>query len=291
MAMKNSFLVFAILFSAFLIAASYIYSVGLKYNKGAITDSAEPRAGLTLDAASIELPVRWNDLGKQLTGAGVIDAQKFEELYSQRGGLNNKQKKMLYAEDNGNLVISKESSGIILNLLWALGLANKNEILEEGPMVDSRYGGAQNFASTAGWTLAKGDAMAHYSQHRFITLTAEQQALVEKVAKNIYRPCCSNSTHFPDCNHGMAMLGFLEMAASQGATENALYRMALILNSYWFPDTYLTVAKYLENRGTAWEKIDAKEVLGFNFSSASGYQRILAQTAPAETKGGGSCGA
>jgi hypothetical protein len=46
-----------------------------------------------------------------------------------------------------------------------------------------------------------------------IPLTAEQQALVEEVAAEIYRPCCNNSTLFPDCNHGMAMLGFLELLA------------------------------------------------------------------------------
>jgi hypothetical protein len=66
------------------------------------------------------------------------------------------------------------------------------------------------------------------------------------------------------------MLGFLELAASQGFNENQLYQMALILNSYWFPDTYLT--------------------LGYNFSSASGYQQILAHVTPPEQKGGGSCG-
>ena len=58
--------------------------------------------------------------------------------------------------------------------------------------------------------------MNHYSMHRFIVLTPEQQALVEKVSKGIYRPCCGNSVYFPDCNHGMAMLGLLELMASQG---------------------------------------------------------------------------
>ena len=72
---------------------------------------------------------------------------------------------------------------MFLNLLWALGLGNKNEILDNGPMTDKKYGGAGRFASTGGWTLAQGDAMNHYSMHRFIGLTLEQQALVEKVSK------------------------------------------------------------------------------------------------------------
>ena len=120
--------------------------------------------------------------------------------------------------------MTQENSGTILNLLWAFGLANKNEILEKGPMMDKRYGGAENFASTGGWTLSKGDSMNHYSMHSFITLTPQQQSLVEKVSQNIYRPCCGNSTYFPDCNHGMAMLGLLELLASQGISENEMYK-------------------------------------------------------------------
>jgi len=238
----------------------------------------------------VKLPVKWGDLGKKMIDSGVIDSKKFEELYSRRGGLTNNEKKLLYGEDNGNLVINNDNTGLILNLLWALGLGNENSVLENGPMVDSRYGGAENFASTAGWTLAEGDTMLHYSQHQFVGLTPEQQALVEKVSKNIYRPCCDNSTHFPDCNHGMAMLGLLELAASQEFNENQLYQMALVLNSYWFPGNYLTVGKYMKNQSTPWEQVSAKEVLGYNFSSLTGYQRVLSQITPSERQGGGSCG-
>ena len=103
-------------------------------------------------------------------------------------------------------------------------------------MTDPKYGGAGNFASTGGWTLAQGDVMNHYSMHSFITLTPEQQVLVEKISKEIFRPCCNNSTYFPDCNHGMAMLGLLELMASQGTSEAEMYKIAKEVNSYWFPE-------------------------------------------------------
>ena len=123
-----------------------------------------------------------------------------------------------------------------LNVLWAFGLANKNEILEIGPMMAAEYGGdPSRFASTGGWTLAAGTAMDHYSMHRFVTLTPEQQGRVERTSKNIYRPCCKNPAYFPDCNHGMAMLGALEIMASQGASEKEMYRIAKELNRQWFP--------------------------------------------------------
>ncbi len=177
----------------------------------------------------------WGNMGAKMVEAGVIDEDKFENLYRPRGGLTEMDKKLLYGTDNKNITITSENSGMMLNMLWAFGLANKNPILENGPMMDPKYGGAGNFASTGGWTLSKGNAMDHYSMHSFVTLTPEQQALVEKVSKGIFRPCCSNSTYFPDCNHGMAMLGLLELMASQGATEDDMNKTASEVNALWFP--------------------------------------------------------
>lgn len=238
----------------------------------------------------ITLPIRWGNLGKVMVEAGVIDKDKFESVYAQRGGLDENAQKLLYGERNGKLKIDQQNSGFLLNLFWAFGLANKNHILEEGPMQDSRYGGAGNFASTGGWILAKGSAMEHYNAHTFVTLTEKQQDLVEKVSKNIYRPCCGNSTYFPDCNHGMAMLGLLELMASQGASEKGMYKVALQVNSYWFPDTYLTIAKYFNKRGVDWDEVNPKEILSSTYSSAQGYQKILTEINPSQFGGGGSCG-
>lgn len=240
--------------------------------------------------SGVVLPVKWGDLGVQMTNSGVIDKTKFEEMYAKRGGLSDEEKKLLEGLDNGNLKITRENSGFVLNLLWALGLGNKNEILENGPMMDKKYGGAGNFASTGGWTLAQGSSMNHYSKHRFIVLTSEQQALVEKVSKNIYRPCCGNSTYFPDCNHGMAMLGLLELMASQGVSEDEMYKTALAVNSYWFPDTYVTIAKYLKSQGKDWGTISPKEILGFDYSSGAGFQKIRSKVENSRIGGGGSCG-
>ncbi|MDO8559358.1 MAG: hypothetical protein Q7R84_03430, partial [bacterium] len=187
--------------------------------------------------------------------------------------------------------MTPENAGFLLNAFWALGLGNKNPILENGPMSDPQDGGAGTFASTGGWTMAKGDAMDHYSKYNFVNLTPAQQSLVERVSQGIYRPCCGNSVYFPDCNHGMAMLGLLELMASQGASEKEMYRIALKVNSYWFPDTYLTIAKYLkEVKNTSFDKIDPKEILGKEYSSGAGYRAILQQVTPAENGGGGGCG-
>lgn len=222
---------------------------------------------------------------------GVIDQQKFENLYSQRGGLDKESQKLLTNSVHGRLIMTKENSGLLLNLLWALGLSNKNDILEKGPMADKKYGRAGNFASTGGWTLAADQPVNHYSRHAMISLTPEQQSLVERVSQNIYRPCCGNSTHFPDCNHGMAMLGLLELMASHGASERDMWKAALAVNSYWFPDTYLTIATFMKNKGVDWKDVNPQEILGIDYSSAQGYQRIASQVVkPQQQQGGGGCG-
>ncbi len=243
-----------------------------------------------IPANGIVLPVTWGDLGKQMVQAGVIDEAQFAVLYAERGGLPQDMKALLDSPNNGQITITSQNSGILLNLLWALGLGNKNPILESGPMQNPQYGGAGNFASTGGWTLAQGKAMAHYDAHQFVTLTPSEQSLVESVAKNIYRPCCGNSVYFPDCNHGMAMLGLLELMASQGASEDQMYETALAVNSYWFPDNYLTIAQYLQGKGIDWKTVNPKDILAANFSSAQGYSQIVAQTQPVQNKSSGGCG-
>lgn len=293
---KDYLLPASIVFSALIVAGAWVYTKGLTAQNPEIESisACATDAGIARKTAEqtdkFVLPAVWGDLGKQMIETGVIDKEKFETLYARRGGLSEEERNLLYAENNAPLTINEQNSAYLLNLLWAFGLGNKNPILEEGPMTDVRYGGAGNFASTAGWTLAKDGPMEHYSKHTFVALTAEQQNLVEKVSKNIYRPCCGNSTYFPDCNHGMAMLGLLELMASQGATEKEMYEAALQVNAYWFPDTYLNITKYLEQKGINSAKADPKEILGTNFSSGSGYQRILSEIEPVQSQGGSGCG-
>lgn len=289
---ENKMLPVNIIIVIILIVGASLYTVRLSKNQKlwhpARLTPAQQREILQ---NGIELPVKWGSLGVQMTEAGVIDKAQFENLYNGRGGLSEADKKLLEGIDNGNLVINSENSGVMLNMLWAFGLSNKNSILENGPMMDKQYGGAGNFASTGGWNLAKGNAMNHYSMHEFITLTPEQQSMVERVAKNIYRPCCGNSTYFPDCNHGMAMLGLLELMASQGASETDMYKVALQVNALWFPDTYAAIKTFFADKNIDWNTVDPKIILGAEYSSASGYQKVLSQIQSLPQKGGAGCGA
>ncbi|PJE63887.1 hypothetical protein COU89_00845 [Candidatus Roizmanbacteria bacterium CG10_big_fil_rev_8_21_14_0_10_45_7] len=248
-------------------------------------------AKAVLPDQGVVLPITWGDLGQRMIADGVIDEAKFRALFE--GGLTNVEEQMLAGNSNQRIVMNQQNSRYLLDLLWAFGLSNKNDILDQGEMTDKEYGGAGNFASTGGWSLARGTAMDHYSQHAYVVLTAEQQALVDKVSRGIYRPCCGNSTHFPDCNHGMAMLGLLELLAKNGAREQEMYAVALKVNSFWFPQTYIDLATYFKEQGKNWNQVDAKTVLGKEYSSAQGYQKTRQQikSLPKPASGGGGCGA
>ncbi|MBU6414746.1 hypothetical protein KGQ34_00680 [Patescibacteria group bacterium] len=292
---KDYLLPIAVVISAIIISFSWLYKARtecrLKQPQSKLPQenqlNANQQKEIMIASEETTLPVRWGDLGMRLASTGVIDAAKINTLYQNRSGKETMQK-MLFENDEQNVVINSENSKVLLNFFWALGLSNKNAILETGEMANPRYGGAGNFASTGGWTLAKEDAMEHYSRHPFVVLAPDQQELVDRVAKNIYRPCCNNSTHFPDCNHGMAMLGLLELMASQGVSENEMYKAALQLNSFWFPDGYAAIAQYLKLKGIDWNKINPKEILGAKYSSSSGYRQILSQvTIPAKKLSGG----
>ena len=87
----------------------------------------------------------------------------------------------------------------------------------------------------------------------------------------------------------MAMLGLLELMASQGANEEEMYKAALSANSYWFPDAYLNIAAYMKKKGVSWENVSPKEILGADYSSGSGYAEILSKVEN-RPSGGGSCG-
>ena len=313
----KNFLSISILASALILSGAWVYTARLRTAKTsnevpAGSSSETSKASVVsskqtsqisleekiLPSKGVVLPIKWGDLGVKMISVGVIDKTKLEAIYAARGGLTEAEKKLLEDGNVDKIKITKSNSGLLLNLFWALGLGTKNDILDRGPMMTYSGAGlpaealakAGNFASTGGWTLAVGGAMEHYSRHPFIILTPEQQKLVEVVSKNIYRPCCGNSTYFPDCNHGMAMLGLLELMASQGVSEKEMYKTALQVNSYWFPDTYLTIGKYLESKGIALASVDPKEILGADYSSASGYRQIQSLITEPIQRGGGGCG-
>jgi len=248
-------------------------------------------ASQVVPGTGIAVGARWGDMGKKLVNTGAIDLAKFEERY---GGLNEDQMNILQGDNVGEIVFRQDNIGFWTNVLWALGLTQKSKVLDEGPMVTkAEEVPVENYASTSGWTLGTKEAMQLYSSERFVELTGEEEDLVNKVAGNIFRPCCGNSTAYPDCNHGMAVLGLLELMAAQGATEEEMYEASLAFNSYAFESTYINIAAHFDQEGVSWNSVDPAEVLSAGFSSGSGAAEIAQRVGdiPGAPKRGASCGA
>lgn len=235
--------------------------------------------------------LRWGNLGQKLVDSGIIDKKKFEEIFpSEADGKS--ELKYLLGDWDEKIVINEKNSRFIVNTFWALGLVNKSLVLDEGQMVAGGRDKTKNFASTGGWTIGSRPTMQLYSSKRIIPLSYEQQVQVRQIAENVFRPCCGNSTAFPDCNHGMAALGYIELAIYNNLSEEQIYRDLLAFNSYWFPQTYVEMAVYFEKQGISWSAIDPKLALSKEYSSAMGAVRIkqAIQNVPGLAPAGGSCG-
>jgi hypothetical protein len=222
------------------------------------------------------LPVRYNDIGPRLLDTGAIDYWRFSDLYAQSGNpLSVAHRHILTEGSDEPIRINADNSHFLLNFLWALGLANRNPVLTEGPMVQNGENGIGGYASTGGWTLGSKPATELYASQLLIHLTPEQQARVEEVAALVYRPCCGNPTLFPDCNHGMAMLGLLELMASQGASSEEMLTAAKQVNVYWFPQQTLELAVFFKlAQGTDYADIPPQTAVGIDHFSYSGYSAV-----------------
>lgn len=297
---------FLILFVLLAPTISAKMGLGVKFQKQAIVNSGNnnssdsetndvmkqinPPEGYTLN-------VVYGNIGPKLLESGAINLEAMKELYKQAGAsLTDEQLKMLAQGSNEQIKITPQNSYFLLNFFWAFGLANKNPILEQGPMMTYGKGQIGNFASTGGWTLGTKKATELYSKYEIVKLTQDQQKVLEDFAFNSYRPCCSNPTGFPDCNHGMAALGLAELMASQGATAEQIFEAFKYFNSFWFPQTYFDIANYFKAKeGLSWNQVNARTVAGKDYSTPQGWDKVrtwlksnnLLQEPPS---GGGGCG-
>jgi hypothetical protein len=255
-----------------------------------LAEQVNPAEGFTFQ-------VSYGDLGPQLLASGAIDEEKFASVYARGGNpLTSEQRGILTAGSDEEIVITRQNAHFLLNFFWALGLVNENPILDEGPMMTYSDGEIGRFASTGGWSLGAEAPKELYSSAQILPLSQEQQELVETVAAGVFRPCCNNPTIFPDCNHGMAMFGLLELLAANGADEGELFEAAKSANAFWFPQQMLEVATYFQAvKDVDFADLDPRTAVGSTYFSGSGFQSVnawladngLIRQAPSQ---GGSCG-
>lgn len=203
---------------------------------------------------------------------GVIDPAKFRTLQQPLGTEQDGLANVFGEPSDAPIFLTSGNAADYVDLLWPIGLANHMEGNTESPLFSPTL---PTFASTAGWTLGKRkEGSAYFNSFQVVDLTPDQEALAIRVAKSTFRPCCNNSTFFQDCNHGSALLGLLQLGASQGLQEKDLYREALAFNSFWFSDYYIRTALYFKIvRKVEWRDVDPKIVMSSNFSALGPWQQ------------------
>ena len=222
------------------------------------------------------IPATFGNIGPQMLAAGAIDLDQFSKIYQQANQpLTGEQMAILTVGSVSRININNKNAYFLLNFFWALGLTNQNPVLTEGPMMAEGRDQAGNYASTSGWTIGAKPSTELYASKLMISLTSEEQARLLEVATTVFRPCCDNPTHFPDCNHGMAMLGLLELMASQDATVEEMFDAAKYANAFWYPQKMIEIATYLKvGEKVDFGKADSRQVVSSRYSSGSGFQAV-----------------
>jgi hypothetical protein len=232
----------------------------------------------------------------QLVEHGVIDTGKFFAVYGIGGSFPGEMGNVLSEASDREMLLTATNSTYYVNLLWPIGLATYMTANADSPL----YGNSlYSFASTAGWTLGREkNGGTYFNEFPIVELTKAEDARVARIAKSTYRPCCNNSTFFQDCNHGSALLGVLQLGASQGLSDEDLYREALAFNSFWFPDYYLKTALFFKViKGIEWAGVDPRLVLSRDYSAGGPWQQnvaakvnAIAGLIPPVPGGGAGCG-
>ncbi len=224
-----------------------------------------------LPAGGIDTGVAFRESLQRIIAAGALVPAKLRAVYARRGGMKPWLAALLAGPSGTPIRFTADAANDLLTLLWPVGLATKAPFNAEGPTAGAHL---PRLASTAGWTLGQEpNGAAYFDSVETLALSRDQAALVEEIASRTFRPCCDNPALFQDCNHGAAMLGLLELGASQGLDEGALERVALAANSYWFPREHLKTALYFRLfEGRAWHEVPPAALIGARYASASGWQ-------------------
>jgi hypothetical protein len=276
------------------------YSLGMNKHdrmvKKEVTDIGKIREKVN-PPGGYQLGIWYGDIGPRLLAAGAFKLDEFVDLYKRAGRTLTEDQLMVLTEGSEKeVVFTQSNANFLLNLFWALGLTNQNPVLDQGPIMQGGKENMMNYASTGGWTLAARPVNDLFSSTPIVKLTSDQQERLEEVTIAVYRPCCDNPTHFPDCNHGMAMLGLLELMASQGASKDEMYLAAKYANAYWYPIQTVELAVYFTTRYKLdFTAADARQLVSPQYASLSAFRNVHQWLSnnnllPQPTGSGNNCG-
>ncbi|MDE1846348.1 MAG: hypothetical protein KGH53_03660 [Candidatus Micrarchaeota archaeon] len=316
---NTSFSFLPIAAGAILVLAAFYFSSQPLTTQHNFTKQISPNS-INLTAISLQvvpsggyvLPFRWGKSIKTLVDAGAINVSNFTALIKNSGQqLTGSEKSIINGTYEGYIQFNSTNTEFVQLAFWALGVNNNNTIIRNGPIINAsiQYSGQINSNATTGRTVTPQYVASQYfastggygpigrlqfSALGVLRLSAAQQSIADYTAENSYRPCCDNPTAFPDCNHGAAALGIIELLASQGATQNQVLRAVEEFNQYQFPGQYGEIAAYFATQGENYTSINAGAIIGKNYSSLTGYLRVhqylIQKGIIKQAAGGAACG-
>jgi hypothetical protein len=207
----------------------------------ASASSPDALAATLFPDEGVNLGVSWGDIPPRLVEEGVLDLEKFSAAAQRAGSpLTDDQLKVLTEGSDEDIIFSAANAYFMLDVLWALGLANKTTVLTEGPIAQNGWDQAGGYAGTGGWTIG-------------VQPGPEYLAALE-----------------------MAALGLAELMASQGASADEIFQALKDISPFWFPSQYHQLALYFEGQDQDWEDVDARVVMGREYSSSAGFKQVSA---------------
>ena len=255
-------------------------------NQTILAAQVVPQTGYTLS-------FKWGDSVHKLVEAGALNPSNLSILLNNsKEPLTPAEKKILNGTYNGYIQFNSTNVEFVQLVLWSLGINNNNTIVNNGPIINAsipyansinnnatlkqklnqnvtpQWVASRYFASTGGYgPIGK----LQLGMLNIMSLSPSEQIIADYTAENSYRPCCNNPTAFPDCNHGAAALGLIELLASQGANQSQIFTAVKYFNQYQFPQQYSEIAAYFDLQGENYSQVNSSEVIGYSFSSYSGY--------------------
>ncbi len=284
---------------------------GNAINQAILYAQVTPQAGYTL-------PFKWGDSIRKLIQAGALNVSNLTIiLNNSHQPLTFSEKEILNGTYSGYIQFNSTNTEFIQLVLWGLGINDNNTIITKGAIINASvpyansinnnatlrqrlnqnvtpyWAASRYFASTGGYgPIGK----LQLGMLDIISLSSSEQVIADYTAENSYRPCCDNPTAFPDCNHGAAALGLIELLASQGANQGQIFSAVRYFNQYQFPQQYSEIAAYFDSQRQNYSQVNSSKVMSYSFSSLSGYyavhQYLLKNGVLAQSsRGNAACGA
>lgn len=225
------------------------------------------------------LPVTWQGIPFKLVERGIIDIEKLK-AYSVRYDqtVTEDDLKIFQKDYNGNIAITPNNSVFVYNVLWAIGFAAKSPVLD----YEMEKYGWDTITNLAGYyfsfaNLGNGSTLPQsgYNSFEFVSLIPEQKELIMKTAGQSAVPSCGNSLLLPDCSCSYAIDALILLMANQNFSEEQIYQAMKDVYPYRYPGLYVRHALWFQlAKKQQWSDVDAKELVGFQLSSAQGVAQV-----------------